>query len=208
MTDWHGRPFFHAASPTMCSTACPATRSSVRRPRCGDRRTRPPWRTGRTATRAFQGTVTWAPTVDSEMLKMASLDLVLARGVSLLLHAWVVAAVQEEGRVRGVVFESKSGRQAILAHVVIDATGDGDVFALAGAPYDTEVVSRRRARGARVRRGAEHPRSDDAVLPLGRRRHGAISRLSPRRARAARGGHAARDGEEGRGRSAPCDAAE
>lgn len=88
---------------------------------------------------AFQGTVTWAPTVDAESLKMASLDLVLARGVSLLLHAWVVAAVVEEGAVRGVIFESKSGRQAILAKTVIDATGDGDVFALAGAAFDTDV---------------------------------------------------------------------
>ncbi len=88
---------------------------------------------------AFQGTVTWAPTVDPEMLKMASLDLVLERGVSLLLHAWVVAAVQEGSEVRGAVFESKSGRQAIVAKVVIDATGDGDVFALAGAPYDTDT---------------------------------------------------------------------
>jgi len=88
---------------------------------------------------AFQGTITWSPTVDPEMLKMASLDLVLERGVSLLLHAWVVASVQEGPEVRGVIFESKSGRQAILAPVVIDATGDGDVFALAGAPYETDV---------------------------------------------------------------------
>jgi hypothetical protein len=88
---------------------------------------------------AFQGTVTWSPTVDPEMLKMASLDLVLDRGVSLLLHAWSVAAVQEGPEVRGVIFESKSGRQAILARTVIDATGDGDIFALAGAAYETDV---------------------------------------------------------------------
>lgn len=88
---------------------------------------------------AFQGTVTWSPTVDPEMLKLASLDLVLERGVSLLLHAWVVAAVQEGPEVHGIVFESKSGRQAILAKVVVDATGDGDVFALAGAPYETDT---------------------------------------------------------------------
>lgn len=90
---------------------------------------------------AFQGMVTWSPTVDPEMLKMASLDLVLERGVSLLLHAWVVAVVQEGPEVHGVVFESKSGRQAILAKVVVDATGDGDVFALAGAPYETDTVA-------------------------------------------------------------------
>jgi hypothetical protein len=88
---------------------------------------------------AFQGTVTWAPTVDPEMLKMASLDLVQARGVRLLLHAWGVAPVLEGSLVRGVIFESKSGRQAILAKVVIDATGDGDVFALAGAAYETDT---------------------------------------------------------------------
>jgi hypothetical protein len=88
---------------------------------------------------AFQGMVTWSPTVDPEMLKMVSLDLVLERGVSLLLHAWAVAPVQDGPEVRGVIFESKSGRQAILAAAVIDATGDGDVFALAGAAYDTDV---------------------------------------------------------------------
>ncbi len=43
-------------------------------------------------------------------------------------------------RVRGAVFESKSGRQAILAKVVIDATGDGDVFAAAGEPHAKEQV--------------------------------------------------------------------
>ena len=33
--------------------------------------------------------------------------------------------------IRGVVFDSKAGRQAILAKVVIDTTGDGDIFAAA-----------------------------------------------------------------------------
>jgi hypothetical protein len=40
---------------------------------------------------------------------------------------------------RGVVFESKEGRQAILASVVIDATGDGDIFARAGASFDADI---------------------------------------------------------------------
>jgi hypothetical protein len=42
----------------------------------------------------------------------------------------------QEHSVRGAVFESKSGRQAILAKVVIDATGDGDIFAAAGAEFE------------------------------------------------------------------------
>lgn len=88
---------------------------------------------------AFNGTITWSPTVDPEMMKIASFDLLLGRGVKLLLHSWAVAAVQDGHEVRGIVFESKSGRQAILARVVIDATGDGDVFALAGAPFETDI---------------------------------------------------------------------
>jgi hypothetical protein len=45
----------------------------------------------------------------------------------------------EEGRVRGVVFESKEGRQVLLSKVVVDTTGDGDIFARAGAGFDTDI---------------------------------------------------------------------
>ncbi len=54
-------------------------------------------------------------------------------GVGLLYHSWVVGAVVEDERVRGIVIESKSGREEVLGKVVIDGTGDGDVFAAAGA---------------------------------------------------------------------------
>ncbi len=91
-------------------------------------------------TAAFNGVVTWSPTIDAEMLKIAHQDEVLARGVGLVLHGWAVATVQEDNEVKGVVFESKSGRQAILAKVVIDTTGDGDIFALAGARWESDIV--------------------------------------------------------------------
>ncbi len=42
-------------------------------------------------------------------------------------------------KVEGAVFESKSGRQAILSQITIDATGDGDIFASAGAEFDGAV---------------------------------------------------------------------
>ena len=42
----------------------------------------------------------------------------------------------DENTVCGAVLESKSGRQAILAKIVIDASGDGDLFAAAGAEYE------------------------------------------------------------------------
>ncbi len=48
---------------------------------------------------------------------------------------------EERGvRLRGVVFQGKSGRFAVLADVVVDATGDGDVLASAGVPFDLEKV--------------------------------------------------------------------
>jgi hypothetical protein len=88
---------------------------------------------------AFQGTVTWSPTIDPEWLKIASQECLLERGVTLFLHCWAAAPVQGEDGVGGVIFESKAGRQAIRAAVVIDCSGDGDIFAQAGAPFEQDV---------------------------------------------------------------------
>lgn len=76
------------------------------------------------------------PTVDAEALKYVMVEMIEEAGVEVFLHAWGVDAILEEKTVRGAVFESKSGRQAILADVVIDATGDGDIFAAAGAEFE------------------------------------------------------------------------
>src|SRR3970040_1993435 len=51
-----------------------------------------------------------------------------------MLHRLCVAPIVEDGVIRGVITESKSGREAILAKRVIDATGDADIAARAGAP--------------------------------------------------------------------------
>lgn len=76
------------------------------------------------------------PTVDAEAFKYVLGEMVLESGVDAFLNCWGVdAIIDSEGAVRGAVFESKSGRQAIIADVVIDATGDGDIFAAAGAAY-------------------------------------------------------------------------
>ena len=75
------------------------------------------------------------------MMKIAYSDMLLERGGKLLLHSWAVSAVHDGHKVQGVVFESKAGRYAILSKVVIDATGDGDIAALAGAKYGCNVVA-------------------------------------------------------------------
>jgi hypothetical protein len=77
--------------------------------------------------------------VDPELLKCVLNDMVTEAGVTLYLHSWGCRAVMEGTRIHGVVFESKEGRQAILGKVVIDATGDGDIFASAGADFDVTL---------------------------------------------------------------------
>jgi ribulose 1,5-bisphosphate synthetase/thiazole synthase len=75
------------------------------------------------------------PTIDAEALKYVMVDMIQEAGVKTFLHCWGVDAIRDGNKVCGAVVESKSGRQAILAKTVIDATGDGDVFAAAGAEY-------------------------------------------------------------------------
>jgi hypothetical protein len=88
---------------------------------------------------AFRETVTWSPMVDPEWLKVVSAQLLGEAGAQLQLHSWAVQALVEDGAVRGVVFESKQGRRAILAKVVVDASGDLDICALAGAAFESDM---------------------------------------------------------------------
>jgi ribulose 1,5-bisphosphate synthetase/thiazole synthase len=77
------------------------------------------------------------PTVDPEAFKYILVEMVLESGMDAYLDCWGVdAIIDSEGAARGAVFESKSGRQAILADVVVDATGDGDIYAAAGAAFE------------------------------------------------------------------------
>jgi hypothetical protein len=76
------------------------------------------------------------PTVDAEALKYVMVEMIVEAGIDVFLHSWVVDAVMDGKRIGGVVFQSKTGRQAILAKQVIDTTGDGDIFAAAGAEHE------------------------------------------------------------------------
>ena len=70
------------------------------------------------------------------MMKILLVEMMEESGVEMLLHALAVDAVVEGDEVKGVIVESKSGRQAILADVVIDCTGDGDVAVAAGCDWE------------------------------------------------------------------------
>ncbi len=72
--------------------------------------------------------------LDSEGFKVVADRLVEEAGIHPMLHRLFVAPLLEGDAIRGIVTESKAGREAIRARRVIDATGDADVAHRAGAP--------------------------------------------------------------------------
>ena len=138
MTDWEGRPVIRGFAEDLLDRF---PRDAVAGPERADWGSRDPalaayW--GQ-RTSAHHGIVTWAPTIDPERLKLVSQEMLLAAGVRLVFHSWAALPILDNGRVEGVVFESKAGRQALMAKVVVDATGDGDVFARAGAAFENDI---------------------------------------------------------------------
>lgn len=83
--------------------------------------------------------------LDAEGFKVVADRLVEEAGVHPMLHRLVVAPLLDGDRLVGVVTESKAGREALLAQVVIDATGDADVAHRAGAPTATTPVEQMQA---------------------------------------------------------------
>ena len=76
-----------------------------------------------------------AELLDADMFKFVADTLVQEAGITPLLHCAAVDVIMQENTIQGIITESKSGRQAILAKRVIDATGDADIACRAGAPY-------------------------------------------------------------------------
>lgn len=72
--------------------------------------------------------------IDSEGFKLVADRMVETAGIHPMLHRAFVAPIMEGDEIRGIITESKAGREAILAKVVIDATGDADIAHRAGAP--------------------------------------------------------------------------
>lgn len=92
------------------------------------------------------GTTKWpyndSDCLDAEKFKLVADSLIKESGVRPILHIWVVEVlINSENQIYGVITESKSGRQAILADRVIDCTGDADVAHLAGCKYSVIDIS-------------------------------------------------------------------
>ncbi len=85
--------------------------------------------------RAKPQPICYAAAFDPDGFKRASNDMVAEAKIHLRLHSSFVRAIVADGRCAGVIVESKEGRQAILGEVVVDASGDLDVAASAGASH-------------------------------------------------------------------------
>jgi len=77
------------------------------------------------------------PVIDPEAAKYVLDEMIREAGVKMLYHSWGTNVIMDGNTIKGVYIESKSGRMAILAKVVIDCTGDGDLFHWAGDSYET-----------------------------------------------------------------------
>jgi len=74
--------------------------------------------------------------LDAEQFKVVADTLVEEAGITPMLHRLVVAPIMEGECLRGVITESKDGREAILGRCIIDASGDADIAYRAGAPVN------------------------------------------------------------------------
>lgn len=83
--------------------------------------------------------------LDSEGFKLVADRLVEEAGIHAMLHRQFVAPVMDGNVIKGIIVESKAGREAILAARVIDATGDADVAHRAGAPVFKTPVEQMQA---------------------------------------------------------------
>jgi hypothetical protein len=138
MTDWSGRHIIRGLADEFMERLPKGAIQGPPRADWGNRdaATAAHW-AQRTA--AYHGVVTWSPTIDPEALKTLSMRMVDEAKVRLLLHAWCTAPIADDGVVKGAIFESKEGRHAVLAKVVVDTTGDADLIARAGGRCETDI---------------------------------------------------------------------
>jgi FAD dependent oxidoreductase len=84
--------------------------------------------------------VRYSVAFDPEEFRFVANTLLGETPTRLRLHTWIADVVTEDGAISAVVLQSKAGCEAVRTRVVIDATGDGDIFAAAGLEHDRERV--------------------------------------------------------------------
>jgi len=80
--------------------------------------------------------LTYHLAIEPEEWKYLAADMVAEAGIQVITNTMAVDTIVENQEVKGIIIENKSGRQAILADVVVDCSGDADIAARAGVPID------------------------------------------------------------------------
>ncbi|SFU21528.1 FAD-dependent oxidoreductase [Mesorhizobium sp. YR577] len=86
-------------------------------------------------TQSMPHPVCYSAAFDPDGFKRAAYDVIRESGVKLRTHSWFSSAIMDGNTIKGVICQTKSGREAIVGDVVIDTTGDLDVAANAGAQH-------------------------------------------------------------------------
>ncbi|MBD3242861.1 MAG: FAD-dependent oxidoreductase [Chitinivibrionales bacterium] len=109
--------------------------------------------------------------VDTELYKLTAFEMLDEAGVTCLVNTFLNDAIVDDGMVRGVIVQSRSGREALMASSFIDCTGYGDLAAAAGAaftePNDHPVANSMGVGGVDIEKYHEFLRA-----------HGALSQYS------------------------------
>jgi hypothetical protein len=86
-----------------------------------------------------EGKIVYAAFIDAEISKCILNEMLNDAKVKTYLDSWGTLPLMDGNKAVGVIFESKSGRKAVMAKIVIDSTGDGDLLPGAGATFDTDI---------------------------------------------------------------------
>jgi len=124
--------------------------------------------------------------IDTELYKLVTMEMLAEAGVTVWVNTWLAGAVMDGRRVRGVITESRAGREVVFAEAFVDATAYGDLSAYAGARYtepnDYAVANSIGVANVNVEKYYEFLKSHDALTEYaeGRRsgRDGQIVRLN------------------------------
>ena len=97
------------------------------------------------------GQLEYSYAIDTEKFKYLTLKMCVDAGVDILFHTYFCDSIVEGNLLKGILVENKSGRQALMGKIVVDASGDADVAARGGVPFWQT-------------RGDEAPRLNDAIM--------------------------------------------
>ncbi len=103
--------------------------------------------------------------INPEKLKYVFLEMLEEANVRLKLYTFASAPIMDGDTIKGVIVESKSGREAIRAKIVIDCTGDGDIAARAGAPFQKGRESDGKMQPVTLMFKVGGVRYEDAIFP-------------------------------------------